>query len=210
MQTGLRNRVAILAGASQGIGRATAYALAEEGAHVALCSRNAEALEKVADDLRQRFNVKTYVGAVDVRDSSAIHQFVASVHSTFDRVDVCFINGGGPPAKQFLETSDADWDDAFALNLRSAVVFARAVAPHMQRQRWGRIITLTSITVRQPQPNLVLSNAIRAGVLGLVRSLANELGKDGITVNNVGPGYTATDRLKQLAAHRAAASGQSE
>ena len=210
MQTGLKNRVALVAGASQGLGRATAFALAAEGAHVALCARNPEALQRVKEQIRREFGVQVHTEALDVLDSAAVEQFVANVHSVFDRIDVCVTNAGGPPAKDFLSTTDADWDAAFGLNLRSAVVFARAVIPHMQRQQWGRVITISSITVRQPQPKLVLSNAVRTGVMGLVRSLANDFGKDGITVNNIGPGYTLTDRLKQLSEYQAAAKGKSE
>jgi len=210
MEIGLRNRVAVLAGSSQGLGRATAIALAAEGAHVALCSRNAEAIEHVAREIRERFGVQVHAESVDVRDSLAINNFITNVGRRFDRIDVCVTNAGGPPAKEFLETSDEDWDSAFALNLRSAVVFARAVIPFMQRQRWGRIITISSITVRQPQPQLILSNAVRAGIMGLVRSLSNEFAKDGILVNNVGPGYTATERLDELARRRAASSGQTK
>ncbi len=210
METGLKNRAALVAGSSQGLGRAAAQALAAEGSHLALCARNPDALEQVSYDIRRRFGVEVHSEALDVRDSAAIGQFVKNAYSVFGRLDICVANAGGPPAKEFLETTDQDWDDAFALNLRSAVALARAVIPFMQRQRWGRVITISSITVRQPQPQLILSNAVRAGVMGLVRSLANEFGKDGITVNNVGPGYTATDRLKQLLTRRAAASGQSE
>ncbi len=210
METGLRNRVAVVAGSSQGLGRATAIALAAEGAHVALCARNRQPLDHLAADLRHRFGVQVHAEVLDVRHTSAIEQFVRNVYGVFDRVDVCVTNAGGPPAREFLETTDAQWDDAFSLNLRSAVVFARAVIPYMQRQHWGRIVTISSLTVRQPQPQLVLSNAVRAGVMGLVRSLANEFGKDGITANNVAPGYTATDRVKELSAHRASTSGQTE
>lgn len=199
-----------MAGSSRGLGRAAAFALAAEGTHIALCSRNAQALEHTATTIRQRFNVEVHAEAFDVRSSPAVDRFIKNVHNVFARVDVCVTNAGGPPAKNFIETTDQEWDDAFALNLRSAVAFARSVIPYMQKQRWGRVITISSITVRQPQPQLVLSNAVRAGVMGLVRSLANEFGKDGITVNNVGPGYTATDRLKELSARLAAAAGQTE
>lgn len=210
MDTGLRKRVAIVAGSSQGIGRAAACALAAEGADIALCARNITALEQVAEMIRTQFSVRAHQECLDVRDTFALERFVSNVNRIFGRIDVCVTNAGGPPAKQFLLTTDEEWDDAFILNLRSAATLARAVIPHMQRQRWGRIIMISSITVRQPQPQLVLSNAVRAGVMGLVRSLANEFGKDGILVNNVAPGYTATDRLMQLARHGAAASGRSE
>jgi 3-oxoacyl-[acyl-carrier protein] reductase len=117
-------------------------------------------------------------------------------------VDICVTNAGGPPAKGFLATTMDDWANAARLNLFSIVAFAHAVIPHMQKKRWGRFITLTSVSVRQPVPDLVLSNSIRAGVVGLIKSLSNEFGKDGILFNNVGPGFTATDRLKELAAAR--------
>jgi 3-oxoacyl-[acyl-carrier protein] reductase len=209
METGLKNRVAIVSGASQGLGRATATAFAAEGAHLAICARNTEALRQLAADLSGHFGVQVHYQTCDAHDRSATVEFVRSVQARFDRIDICVTNAGGPPAKQFLETREAEWEDAFAINLRSAVDFAQAVIPHMQKQRWGRIITISSITVKQPQPQLVLSNAIRAGVMGLVRSLANEFGKDGITVNNVGPGYTATARLLELVEKRSAATGKS-
>jgi 3-oxoacyl-[acyl-carrier protein] reductase len=208
METGLRNRVALISGASQGLGKATATAFAAEGAHVAICARTEETLQQLAGDLRQRFGVQVHSEACDVHSRQAVEDFVRNAHNRFDRVDVCVTNAGGPPAKQFLETTEADWEDAFALNLRSAIDFARAVIPHMQEKRWGRIVTISSITVKQPQPQLILSNAIRAGIMGLVRSLANEFGKDGITANNVGPGYTATDRLIELATKRSSATGK--
>ncbi len=210
METGLANRVAIVAAGSQGIGRAAAFALAAERAHVALCARGREALEQTAATIRERFHVNVHAETLDVSDTPAVNAFVNRVDKQFGRVDVCVTNAGGPPAKSFLETTDEDWDQAYYLNLRSAVAFSRAVIPCMQRNRWGRIITISSITVRQPQPHLVLSNAIRAGVMGLVRSLANEFGKDNILVNNVAPGYTATERLKELSARRASASHQTE
>ncbi len=210
METGLKGRAAVVAGSSQGLGQAVARALAAEGADVALCSRNAKALKQAADEIQKCFGVQVYTRAFDVRDSSGVNGFIKDAQDKFGRLDICVPNAGGPPAKEFLDTTDADWDDAFALNLRSAVTFARAAIPYMQRQHWGRIVTISSITVRQPQPQLILSNAVRTGIAGLVRSLANEFGKDGITVNNVGPGYTATDRLKELYARQAASSGKSE
>lgn len=210
MDTGLKDRVAIVTGASHGLGRAAAMALAAEGVHVALCSRDNFSINNVAEQIRGECEVQAHAEAFNVRDTAMIEQFVANVHRIFGSIDICVANAGGPPAKQFLETTDEEWDAAFHLNLRSAAALARAAIPHMQRRKWGRIITISSITVRQPQPQLVLSNAIRAGVMGLVRTLANDFGKDGILVNNVAPGYTATSRLKELAAHRAAASGQTE
>jgi 3-oxoacyl-[acyl-carrier protein] reductase len=210
MQTGLQHRVAIVAASSQGLGRATAEAFAAEGCRIAMCSRNRQSLLTVADRIRKQYNTEVFADAVDVSESNAVHDFVEAVVRKFGGVDVCVTNAGGPPAKGFLATSVEDWHQAVALNFLSTVYFAREVIPHMQRKRWGRIITITSVTTKQPVADLVLSNAVRAAVVGLVRSLANEFGKDGILVNNVGPGYTATDRLKELAKARSAASGKSE
>jgi len=207
METGLRNRVAIVAASSQGIGRATALALAAEGAHLALCARNGDALEQVAEEARRVYGVTVYTETFDVADDLRVRQFAEAVHHRFGRVDVCVTNAGGPPAKAFLDTTMTEWDSAYQLNLRSIVSFAHAVLPYMQQQRWGRIVTITSIAVKQPVPELVLSNAVRAGVLGLVRSLATQFGPDNITINNVGPGYTATARMKELAETRARTAG---
>lgn len=193
----------MVAGSSAGIGRATALAFAAEGAHVALCARRAEKLEEVAAEARNRFGVQTLTKALDVADDGAVHAFVAATHAKFGQVDVCVPNAGGPPAKPFLDTTMEEWERAWQLNLRSAIVFCQAVLPHMRQQKWGRIVTLTSYTVKQPVPELILSNTIRAGIMGLVRSLAGQFGRDGITVNNVGPGFTATDRSKSLLETRA-------
>jgi 3-oxoacyl-[acyl-carrier protein] reductase len=203
METGLKGRVAIVAGSSQGIGRATAFALAAEGAHMALCARRQEALDTVAAELHSRYGVQTYTHALDVSEDAAVRNFVAAVHQRFARIDICVPNAGGPPAKPFLDTTMEEWERAWQLNLRSAISFSMAVLPHMQQQRWGRIVTLTSYTVKQPVPELVLSNTIRAGVMGLVRSLAGQFGRDGITINNVGPGFTATERSRHLLETRA-------
>lgn len=207
MEFGIKNKVALIAGASQGIGRATALAFAAEGAHLALCARNRTALEAVADEARERFNVSVYVEPVDVEDTDALQAFVSHAANELGHVDICVPNAGGPPAKPFLETTMEDWERAWHLNLRSAIVLAQAVLPGMVERRWGRIVTLTSYTVKQPVPELVLSNTIRAGILGLVRSLAGQFGKDGITVNNVGPGFTETARSRQLLELRAQSRG---
>ena len=210
MDTGLKNRVAIVAASSQGIGRATAEAFAAEGCRVAMCARNPQTLQTAADRIKEQYSVEVFTQALDVTDADAVHRFVDGVVSRFGSVDVCVTNAGGPPAKGFLAATLNEWRKAVDLDFLSTVYFAREVIPHMQRQRWGRIITITSITTKQPVADLVLSNAVRAAVVGLVKSLANEFGKDGILVNNVGPGYTATDRLKDLAKARSAASGKSE
>ncbi|MGI9103987.1 MAG: SDR family oxidoreductase [Terriglobales bacterium] len=210
MDSGLKGRVVIVAAASQGIGLATARAFAAEGCKLAICARSTQLLRSIAGQLAPQYGVPVYPEGVDVTDASAVQRFVANVEGRFGAVHVCVTNAGGPPAKDFLATTPDDWQRAVELNLLSVVHFAREVIPIMQKQRWGRIITLTSLTVKQPVEQLVLSNAVRAGVVGLVKSLANEFGKDGILVNNVGPGYTATDRLKELAGVQARSRGIGE
>ena len=210
MDLGLKNRVAVVAASSQGIGLATAEAFAAEGCRIAMCARNDQTLQAAAEKIRRQHDAEVFAEAFDVTDASAVSRFVAAVAAKFGSVDICVTNAGGPPAKGFLTSSLEDWQRALDANFLSTVYFAREVIPHMQRKRWGRIVTITSITTKQPVTDLVLSNAVRAAVVGLVKSLANEFGKDGILVNNVGPGVTATDRLKELARARSVASGKTE
>jgi 3-oxoacyl-[acyl-carrier protein] reductase len=210
METGLKNRVAIVAASSQGLGRATAEAFAAEGCRVAICARNREALASTAENIRTRYQTEVLAEPFDVTDANAVRDFVSAVAQKFGSVDICVTNAGGPPAKGFLATTIEEWRRAIDLNFMSTVYFAHQVIPHMQKKKWGRIITITSITTKQPVADLVYSNAVRAAVVGLVKSLANEFGKDGILVNNVGPGFMATDRLKELAKSRAVALHKTE
>jgi len=210
MDLGLKGRVALIAGASQGIGRATAESFAAEGCKLAICSRTAQAIESTAEEIRRAHGVEVFAQALDVRDASAVKKFVTEATAKFGKIEICVANAGGPPAKGFLATTQEDWQKALGQNFLSVVYLAQEVIPHMQRGHWGRFITLTSVATKQPVPDLVLSNAARMAVVGLVKSLANEFGKDGILVNNVAPGYTATGRLKELAKTRSAAQGKRE
>src|SRR5260370_22774820 len=210
MNLGLKDRVALVAAASQGIGLATAEAFAAEGCGVAIWARHEETLELAASKIRNEHRSEVFAEALDVTDAEAVRRFVAAVAGKFGGVDICVTNAGGPPAKGFLAASLDDWRKAVEANFLSTVYFAREVIPHMQRKRWGRIVTITSITTKQPIADLVLSNAVRAAVLRLMKSLANEFGKDGILVNNVAPGFTATDRLKELDRSRSPALGKKE
>jgi 3-oxoacyl-[acyl-carrier protein] reductase len=204
LDLGLRNRSVIVAASSEGIARAAAVKFAGEGARVAMCSRDGAKLDAAVKMVRaSHTSAEIFAEALDVTDVEAVKSFVEHVAERFGTVDVCVTNAGGPPAKMFLETTNEEWQRAIDLNFMSIVHFARAVLPYMQQQKWGRIVTLTSVSVRQPVSDLVYSNAVRAGVLGLVKSLSNQFGKDGITVNNVGPGYTATARLNELVSKRA-------
>ncbi len=209
MNLGLKGRGVIVAASSQGIGLATAEAFAREGAQVAMCARTEKILQESASRIRTQTGAEVYAEALDVTDATSVQRFTEQVAKRFGRIDVCVTNAGGPPAKNFLSLTADEWRKAVDLNLMSVVHLCKAVIPYMQRHRWGRIVTITSISVKQPIADLVLSNSVRAAVVGLVKSLSNEFGKDGILVNNVAPGYTTTERLQELAQVRALAAGSS-
>lgn len=210
MDFGLKGRVAIVAAASKGLGRAVAEELAREGAEIAICARTASELEKTAKAIEAAAGRSVLWRAMDVTKPDEVREFVAATEKKFGRVDICVTNAGGPPSKKFLDVSIEEWRAAVDLTLMSAIYFAREVLPGMQKRKWGRLITITSMSVKQPVDGLILSNSIRAAVTGLARTLANEFGADGITVNNVAPGYTLTDRLEELSAKRAADAGVSK
>lgn len=209
MDLGLRGRVAIVAAASKGLGRAVAEELAREGAEVAICARTAPDLQKTAERIRGLSGREVFWRAVNVGDSAAVTDFVGAVEARFGRVDICVTNTGGPPSKLFAATTNEDWRVWTEQLLMSPVYFAQAVLPRMQKKQWGRFLTITSYSVKQPVEGLLLSNALRAGVTGLVRTLANEYAAHGITVNNICPGYTRTERLDELAGMMGARSGAS-
>jgi 3-oxoacyl-[acyl-carrier protein] reductase len=200
MDLGLKDRVAIVAASSQGLGKAVALGLAREGAKLALCARTEAALEQTAEEIRRETGAEILTRAFDVTVHEDVRHFVADTAAHFGRLDICVANAGGPPSKPFAETTLEEWLAASDLNLMSTVCFAKAALPIMQERRWGRFITITSVSVKQPIEGLVLSNSIRAGVSGLVKTLSNEYGPYNVLVNNVCPGYTATARLIGLGA----------
>src|SRR4029077_21023290 len=191
----------------QGLGRAVAEELAREGCHVAICARTAADLERTAAEIGKANRCEGFPQALDVTGAEGVRRFVAGGEKKFGRVDICVTNAGGPPAKKFLDITIEEWRTAVELTLMSSVYFAREALPRMRRNRWGRLITITSVSVKQPIDGLLLSNSIRAAVAGLAKTLANEFGADGITVNNVCPGYTLTDRLDELAEKQARMGG---
>lgn len=199
MDLGLRGRVAIVAAASKGLGRAVAEELAREGASVAICSRDAKNLGRTAQEIEAATKAHVMWKALDVSQESAVKEFVTEVENEFGRIDVCVTNSGGPPSHTFAETKPEEWRAAVDQLLMSTVFFARAALPLMKDRNWGRFITITSSAVKQPVDGLLLSNSVRAAVTGLARTLANEYAAYGITVNNVCPGYTRTARLDALA-----------
>lgn len=200
MDLGLKDRVAIVAASSQGLGKAVAAGLAREGAKLALCARTGATVEAAAEEIRRETGAEVLARAVDVTVQEQVRGFVAEAAAHFGRVDICVANAGGPPSKSFAETSIEDWEAAARLNLMSTVYFAKETLPLMQARRWGRFLAITSVTVKQPVEGLILSNAVRSGVSGLVKTLANEYGPYNVLVNNVCPGFTATARLLSLGA----------
>jgi 3-oxoacyl-[acyl-carrier protein] reductase len=195
---GLRNRVALVAAASRGLGRAIAEELATEGAAIVICARDPDRLEHARAQIADRTAADVYAVVADVSTQEGTDTVAAEALARFGRVDVLVTNAGGPPPGPFEAHGWDAWERAVQLTLRSAVELTRLVLPGMKDRRWGRIINVTSITVKQPVDELILSNSIRAAVTGFARTLANEVAAFGITVNNILPGYTRTERVEQL------------
>ena len=207
MHLGLQDKCAIVCAASKGLGRATALSLAREGARVAICARTQAALEQTASEIHAATGSLIVPIVADVSRSDDVDRLVREAARRLGAVDILVTNTGGPRSGPFLSLSDEDWREAIDSLLMSVVRLSRAVVPHMQARGGGRIINITSISAKQPVEGLVLSNALRAGITGLARTIANELALDNILVNCVAPGYTATDRVVDLADAAAAREG---
>jgi 3-oxoacyl-[acyl-carrier protein] reductase len=210
MDLGLRGKVALVAASSKGLGRAVAEELAAEGAHLVICARGKEALEEAAESIRQRAPVKVVDVTADVSDPKDAARVVEVALEEFGQVDILVTNSGGPPSGSFETITPEMWDAATRLLLRSAVELTRAVLPGMKERRWGRILNVTSIAAKQPIEGLMLSNSLRAAVIGFARTLANEVAPFGITVNNLLPGFTRTDRVQELARAASGKAGASD
>lgn len=208
MDLGLTQQVALVAGASRGLGFAAARELAREGARVAICARHHDTIYTAARQLESDTGADILPIVADVTRPDDITHMVATTVERWGGLDILVANAGGPPPGRFDDCTDTMWNAAWELSFLSTMRMIRAAVPHMKVALWGRIITITSITVKQPIDDLVLSNAVRPAVVGLVRSLATQLAADGITVNNVAPGYTMTERVQQIFADRATATGQ--
>ena len=203
MDLGLQNKVVLVTGSSQGMGRAIAEAFAREGAKVVMCARREAVLHAAAEEIAEQTGAEVEPFRADVTSAEDVEALVRYTVDRFGRLDVLVCNSGGPPAKEFEDICDEEWEQAFQLNLLGFIRLARAAVPHMKKQRWGRILFLTSVSVKQPIRELILSNVIRPGVVGLTKSLATELAPYRILVNNVCPGYVQTDRVRELAEAKA-------
>ena len=208
MDLGLKNRVAIVGGASKGIGRAAAMMLAHEGARVVIAARGLEALTHAASAIRDATGADVLPVQCDMASESDIKALVARTVDEFGRIDIVVNNAGGPPPGRFDAHDDAAWQQAFALNLMSVVRLTREALPHLRQSDQGRIINITSTAVKEPIDGLILSNAVRLGTTGLAKTLSKEFGGYGITVNNVAPGLTMTDRIRPVIAMQAKSSGR--
>lgn len=199
MNLGLKGKVALVAAASRGLGRAVAEELAAEEASLIICARSKETLEKTANEIIERTGVSVLAVTADLSDTEDATRVVNSGIEKFGQVDILVTNAGGPPAGKFETLSREAWETATRLTLHSALELTRHVLPGMKERRWGRILNITSIAVKQPVENLMLSNSLRAAVTGFARTLANEVAEYSITVNNIMPGYTRTERVEELA-----------
>jgi 3-oxoacyl-[acyl-carrier protein] reductase len=199
MDLKLKDKVALISGGSMGLGRAVAIALSREGAKVAISALDDPQLPEAAEIIRKETGGEVFTIAADVSDMDQARGFVQSSIDHFGTIDILVNNAGGPPSINFMDISDDLWMQGVRLNLMSTIAMTREAIPVMKKKNWGRIINMTSISVKQPIEGLILSNTVRSGVIGFAKTLSTELAPFNITVNNVCPGYTMTDRVKNLA-----------
>jgi 3-oxoacyl-[acyl-carrier protein] reductase len=210
MDLGLGGKVAVVGASSQGLGRAAAQELAAEGASVVLCARGSKSLGEARREIAEATGATVHAIVADLSMAGEPERVVAEALGLCGQVDILVTNTGGPPSGPFEQHDAAAWQQACDLLLHAPVAMARAALPGMRERQWGRILTVTSIAVKQPVDGLILSNSLRSAVAGFARTLANETARDGITVNNVMPGFTRTDRVVQLARANAERSGVPE
>jgi 3-oxoacyl-[acyl-carrier protein] reductase len=202
MDLGLKDEVALVAAASRGLGKAAALALAREGARIAICARSDELLS-TAEEIREHTGVDVLAVRTDLTNPQDITAFVEETLERYNQIDILILNAGGPPPGNFLNLTPADWKTAIDITLMSAIHLCYAVVPHMLERGSGSIVATQSLSVKQPIDNLILSNSLRMAVIGLMKSLANELGPKGIRVNSINPAWTQTERVQQLMKDRA-------
>jgi 3-oxoacyl-[acyl-carrier protein] reductase len=199
MDLGLSGKVALVSAGSKGLGRAIAEEFAAEGMSVVICARDDSVLQKTAGEIRSSTGAGILAIAGDVSKPEDVERITNAAFERFGAVDVLVTNAGGPPSGNFESLTSEMWQDAVDLTLMSAINLTSRILPRMIERKWGRVINVTSITVKQPVDGLMLSNSLRAAVTGFARTLANEVATHGITVNNILPGYTRTARIEQLA-----------
>jgi 3-oxoacyl-[acyl-carrier protein] reductase len=198
MDLGLKGKVAFVAGGSQGLGKAVAMELSREGAKIAICALDDPELPKAVEEIRLATGGEIIGVPANLSEAAQTRDFIRKGIDYFGTVNILVNNAGGPPDRTFLEVDDDQWDLGIRLNLLSTIIMTREVVPIMKEKRWGRIINMTSISVKQPIDGLILSNTVRSGVIGFAKTLSNELAPYNVTVNNVCPGYTMTERVRKL------------
>jgi len=204
MDLGLKNKTAFVAASSQGLGKAVATELALEGAKVIINGRKKETLEQTKTEIENKCKIEVIAIVGDLSIAEERDNVIQQALKHYSTIDILVTNTGGPPSGKFENFVLKDWDNAYQNLLASTVGLINGFLPGMKKQNWGRIISITSMAVKQPVNNLILSNSIRASVVGLIKTLSNEVGLNNITVNNVMPGYTETERLTKLIANNAA------
>ena len=200
MKLNLKNKNAIVCASSQGLGKAAALDLAEEGVNLAICSRDQDKINKVKEEIHQKINseIKVIALKVDLDSPDEIQAFYKQVENDLGSVDILVNNNGGPPPSTFEQLSDDDWQKAFNSTMMSCLRLSKLVIPNMKKNAWGRIINISSVSVKTPVNGLFLSNSLRMGVLGWAKALSDELAPHGVTVNTVCPGYTKTERVEAI------------
>lgn len=212
MDLGLHNKVALVFASSKGLGLACAQGLFQEGAHVVVCSRSRDHLDEAEKEIlkgHKHHNNRLVSYTVNLKDMEQIEELISKVMIEFGRIDVFVHNAGGPPSGPILEITDEQWEESLEMNLKSFIYACNKILPIMQKQQVGRIIAITSVSVKQPLEGLVISNTTRLGVVGYAKTAANKYGKDHILVNVVCPGPTLTDRMKELIEAKAKRTGKS-
>ena len=198
MDFGLKGKIAFVGASSKGLGKAVAIELASEGVQVIINGRDITSLNETKQEIDKQYDVNIHIEQGDLSNALERYTIIENVLAKYGSIDILVTNTGGPPSGTFERFSKSDWDNAYELLLGSAITLINAFLPGMKKKRWGRILTISSMAVKQPVNNLILSNSVRASIVGLVKSLSNEVGKDGVTVNNIMPGYTDTERLRNL------------
>ena len=209
MNLNLNNKNAIVCASSQGLGKAAALDLAEEGVNLAICSRDQDKINKVKEEIHQKINseIKVIALRVDLDSPDEIQAFYKQVENDLGSVDILVNNNGGPPPSTFEQLSDDDWQKAFNSTMMSCLRLSKLVIPNMKKNAWGRIINISSVSVKTPVSGLFLSNSLRMGVLGWAKALSDELAPHGVTVNTVCPGYTRTERVEAILETQSNSSG---
>jgi 3-oxoacyl-[acyl-carrier protein] reductase len=208
MDLGLKNRVAAVAASSRGLGYAVARELSAEGARIAICSRSESAVREAAEKIADETKGEVYAHVADVSKDGQPGRFIEAVVGKFGRVDILVTNAGGPPPGGFEDIDLGDVEHAYRLTLESAISMMMTAIPKMRAQRWGRVVNMLSFTVKEPELNLLMSNTMRTALLGFSKSVAREIARDNVLVNNVAPGYTRTERLEELAQDLATRQGE--